>query len=108
MKVPDAKAAADKEWEKLEKILAWQLTKVRNKREVIDAVRKEGNTVHRAWVMDICHLKSSERERPFQKKTKAEWHSEVIRALSQYLQSKVHLRHKLTAAKVMDQYRTDS
>ena len=38
MKMPDAEAAVDKEWEKLEKIPAWQLTKVRNKKEVI-AVR---------------------------------------------------------------------
>ena len=33
MKIPDAKAAADKESEKLEKIPAWQLTKVRNKKK---------------------------------------------------------------------------
>ena len=38
MKMPDAEAAVDKAWEKLEKIPAWQLTKVRNKKEVI-AVR---------------------------------------------------------------------
>ena len=31
IKTPAAKAAADKEWEKLEKISAWNLTKVRNK-----------------------------------------------------------------------------
>ena len=31
-KIPDAKAAVDKEWETLEKITAWQLTKVRNKK----------------------------------------------------------------------------
>ena len=31
MKIPAAKAAADKEWEKLEKIPAWDLTKVRSK-----------------------------------------------------------------------------
>ena len=96
MKIPDAKAAADKEWEKLEKILAWQLTKVRNKREVIDGVRKEGNTVHRAWVMDICHLKRSEREPHFffKKKNKGRVALRGDRGLSQYLQSKVHLRHK--------------
>ena len=34
-KIPDAKAAVDKKWDKLEKIPAWQLTKVRNKKEVI-------------------------------------------------------------------------
>ena len=34
-KVPDAKAAVEK-WEKLEKIPAWQLTKVTNKTDVID------------------------------------------------------------------------
>ena len=32
MKIQDAKAAVDKEWEELEKIPAWQLTRVRNKR----------------------------------------------------------------------------
>ena len=31
MKIPAAKAAVDKEWEKLEKISAWNLTKVRKK-----------------------------------------------------------------------------
>ena len=35
MKIPDAKAAVDKEWVKLEQISAWQLTKVRNTNEVI-------------------------------------------------------------------------
>ena len=39
MKIPAAKAAVDKEWEKLEKIPAWDLTKVRSKSEVIDAAR---------------------------------------------------------------------
>ena len=33
MKIPAAKAAVDKEWEKLEKIPAWDLTKVRSKPE---------------------------------------------------------------------------
>ena len=39
MKIPAAKAAADKEWEKLMKISAWNLTKVRSKKEVIDEAR---------------------------------------------------------------------
>ena len=33
MKIPAGKAAVDKEWEKLEKIPAWDITKVRNKSE---------------------------------------------------------------------------
>ena len=36
MKIPAAKAVVDKEWEKLEKISAWNLTKVKSKNEVID------------------------------------------------------------------------
>ena len=52
-----AKAAVDKEWEKLEKISAWNLTKVRNKKEVIDEARTSGAKVHFASLMDICHLK---------------------------------------------------
>ena len=57
MKIPDAKAAVEKEWEKLEKIPAWQLTKVSNKNEVIAEARNEGNTVHFASLIDLCHLK---------------------------------------------------
>ena len=46
MKIPAAKAAVDKEWEKLEKILAWDLTKVRSKREVIDEARAQKFILH--------------------------------------------------------------
>ena len=34
IKIPSAKPAVAKEWEKLEKISAWNLTKVRSKKEV--------------------------------------------------------------------------
>ena len=37
MKIPDTKAAVDKECEKLEKLPAWQLNNEKNKREVIKA-----------------------------------------------------------------------
>ena len=40
------KAAVMKECEKLEKIPAWQLTKVRNKKEVIEEARTRGRKVH--------------------------------------------------------------
>ena len=36
MKIPAAKAAVDKEWEKLEKISAWNLSKVKSKKRVSD------------------------------------------------------------------------
>ena len=39
--------------EKIEKISAWQLTKVRNKKEVINEAREEGKTVYFASLMDI-------------------------------------------------------
>ena len=67
MKIPAAKAAVDKEWEKLEKISAWNLTKVRSKKEVIDEARTAGATVHFASLMDICHLKNAELEAKHQK-----------------------------------------
>ena len=62
MKNPAAKAAVDKEWEKLEKFSAWNLTKVRSKKQVIDEARMSGATVHFASLMDICHLKNAELE----------------------------------------------
>ena len=41
LKIPDAKGTVEKEWEKLKKNPAWQLTKVRNKNEVIDEARNQ-------------------------------------------------------------------
>ena len=61
---------------KLENIPAWQLTKVRNKKDVIDEARTKGRKVHFASLMDLCHLKNSELEPQIQN-TKAEWCSEV-------------------------------
>ena len=52
---------------KLEKISAWNLTKVRSKKEVIDEARTSGATVHFASLMDICHLKNAELEAKHQK-----------------------------------------
>ena len=52
---------------KLEKIPAWQLTKVRNKKEVIAEARNEGGKVHFASLMNLCHHKNSELEPKFQK-----------------------------------------
>ena len=67
MKIPAAKAAVDKEWEKLEKIPAWDLTKVRSNSEVIDEARTKGGKVHFASLMDICHVKKAELETKHQK-----------------------------------------
>ena len=67
MKIPAAKAAVDKEWEKLEKIPAWDLTKVRSKKEVIDEARTKGRKIHIASLMDLCHLKNAELEAKHQK-----------------------------------------
>ena len=67
LKIPGAKAAVDKEWEKLEKISAWNLTKVKCKKQVIDEARTSGATVHFASLMDICHLKNAELEAKHQK-----------------------------------------
>ena len=67
VKIPAAKATVDKEWEKLEKISAWNLAKVKSKKKVIDEARMSGATVHFASLMDICHLKNAELEAKHQK-----------------------------------------
>ena len=66
-KIPAVKAAVDKEWEKLEKISAWNLTKVKSNKQVIDEARTSGATVHFASLMGICHLKNAELEAKHQK-----------------------------------------
>ena len=77
MKIPAAKAAVGKKWEKLENIPAWDLTKVRSKSEVIDEARTAGAKVHFASLMDICHLKMLN-WRQSTKSTKVELYSEAI------------------------------
>ena len=67
MKIPAAKASVDKEWEKLQKIPAWDKTKVSNKSEVIDEARTKGIKVQFSSLMDICHLKNAELETKHQK-----------------------------------------
>ena len=57
VKIPDAEAAVEKESDILEKIPAWQLTKVRNESEVIAEARNEGRTVHFASLMDMSFEK---------------------------------------------------
>ena len=79
MEIPAAKAAVDKEWEKLEKISDWNLTKVRSKKQVIDEARTSCVTVHFASLMDICHLKNAELESiKAPKSTNVGLYSEVI------------------------------
>ena len=46
MKIRDAKATVDKEWKKLQTIPAWQLEKVKNKKEVILEAQRENKKVH--------------------------------------------------------------
>ena len=92
MKIPAAKAAVDKEWEKLEKISAWNLTKVKSKKQVIDEARTNGAKVHFASLMDICHLKNAELEAKHQKyKGRVALRGDIVksdRGLMQYLLKK--------------------
>ena len=50
----------------MEKISAWNLTKVKSKK-VSDEARTSGAKVHFAALMDICHLKNAELEAKYQK-----------------------------------------
>ena len=64
---PDAKAEVDKEWKKLETTPAWQLEKVKSKKEVILEAQRDKKKVHFATLMDIFHLKNAELEPKLQK-----------------------------------------
>ena len=106
MKITSGKAAMDKEWEKLEKIPAWNLTKLRSKKEVIDEARTSGATVHFASLMDICHLNNAELEATHQKyKRRVVLRGEIVKddsgsyAVFTEQGSSASL---MTAAKVMD------
>ena len=68
LKIPAAKAAVDNEWENLEKISAWNLTKVRIKKEVIDEARTKGAKVHFASLMDVGLLKLDAKHRKYKRR----------------------------------------
>ena len=59
---PDAKAAVDKEWKKVETTPARHLETVKSKKEVILEAQRDKKKVHFAALMDICHLKNAELE----------------------------------------------
>ena len=52
---------------KIGEISAWNLTKVKSKKQVINEASTSGATVHFASSMDICHLKNTELEAKHQK-----------------------------------------
>ena len=106
IKIPAAKAAVDKEWEKLEKFSAWNLTKVTSKKEVIDEARTKGRKVHFASLMDICHMKNAEMEAKHQKyKGRVVLRGDIVKDDSgscAVFTEQGSSASQMTAAKVMD------
>ena len=106
MKIPGVNAAVDKEWAKLEKISAWNLTNVRSKREVIDEARMSGATVHFASLMDICHLKNAELDAKHQKyKGRVVLRGDIVKDYSGSYAVFIEQgssASQMTAAKIMD------
>ena len=100
------KGSSGKEWEKLEKIPAWQLTKVRNKKEVIEEARNKGRKVHFASLMDLCHLKNLELEPQLQKyKGRVVLRGDIVKDDSgsyAVFTERGSSAPQMTAAKVMD------
>ena len=91
---------------KMAKVPAWQLTKVRNKNEVIDEARNDGRKVRFASLMDLCHLKNSELEPQFQKyKGRVVLRGDIVKDDSgsyAVFTEQGSSASQMTAAKVMD------
>ena len=106
MKIPDAKAAVDKEWKKLETVPAWQLEKVKSKKEVILEAQRDKMKVHFATLMDICHFKTAELEPKFHKyKGRAVLHGDIVKDGAEtraVFTEQGSSASQMTAAKVMD------
>ena len=61
MKIPDAKAAVYKEWKKLEATPAWQVDKMKSKKDVILEAQREGrkmSTLVHWWTSVISKMRS--------------------------------------------------
>ena len=59
LRIPDARAALEKEWKKLEDLGAWNYNTVKPRAEVEDRAYREGKTIHFGGAMDLCHIKHS-------------------------------------------------
>ena len=98
--------AVDKEWENLEKISAWNLTKVRSKKEVIDEAKTSGAKVYFAPFMDIRHLKNAELEAKHQKyKSRVVLRGDIVKDDSgsyAVFTEQGSSASQVTAAKIMD------
>ena len=106
MKIPAAKAAVDKEWKILKKNSAWNMTKVRSKKQVFDEARTMGAKVHFASLMDICHFKNAELEAKHQKyKGRVVFRGDIVKDDSGSYAVFTEQRSsasQMTSAKVMD------
>ena len=106
MKILAAKAAVDKEWTKLEKISAWNLTEVRSKKKMIDEARTTGEKVHFASLIDICHLKNADLEAKHQKyKGRVVFRGDIVKDDSGFcavFTEQGSSASQMTAAKIMD------
>ena len=91
---------------KMEKISAWNLTKVRSTSEVIDEASTKGAKVHSASLMDICHLKNAELEAKHQKyKGRVVLRGDIVKDNSgsyAVFTEQGSSASQMTAAKIMD------
>ena len=60
MKIPAARAAIDKEWDKLDNKPAWLFETVRSKRQVVEDAIRNKSQIHLGSVMVLCHLKNAQ------------------------------------------------
>ena len=67
MKIPDAKAAVEKEWGKTRENTSMAADESQKQKGMIDEARNDGRKVHFASLMDLCHLKNSDYEPKIQK-----------------------------------------
>ena len=89
----------------MEKIPAWNLTKVRSKKEVIDEARTKGAEVHFASLMDICHLKNAELEAKQKYKGRVVLRGDIVKDDSgsyAVFTEQGSSASQMTAAKIMD------
>ena len=90
----------------MEKISAWNLTKVRSKKEVIDEARTKGAKVRFVSLMDIGHLKNAELETKHQKyKGRVVLRGDIVKNDSgsyAVFTEQGSSASQMTAAKVMD------
>ena len=94
MKIPEAKAAVDNEWNKLNHLPAWDLKEVQTSADVVGDAR-DFNSSASHHSMDMCHLTHVELAKTHPQRAMGEWWGTASRMMMVFKPCSRNRAHQL-------------